>query len=54
VITLHISQAARYQFGFTGWKEYPSADVVAGQCLFLGDITCAAPRLNGYMSGITG
>lgn len=53
-ITMHLSTAPKYQFGFTGWKEETNSDNVAGQSLFLGDVTLSAPRLCFKLTGVTG
>lgn len=52
-IQLWISTLAKYQFGFTGWKEAQNTDDVAGQFLFAGNLVVPAPRLFFRMTGIT-
>lgn len=53
-IQFWISTLAKYQFGFTGWKEAQNTDDVAGQYLFAGNLLNVAPRLMGQINGITG
>jgi hypothetical protein len=52
-IQFWISTLAKYQFGFTGWKEAQNTDDVAGQYLFAGNLLNVAPRLMFQISGIT-
>ena len=44
-IYLYLSTVAKYQFGFSGWKEAQNTDDVAGQYQFGGNLVVAAPRL---------
>lgn len=44
-IYLYLSNVAKYQFGFSGWKEAQNTDDVAGQYQFGGNLVVAAPRL---------
>ena len=53
-IQFWISTLAKYQFGFTGWKEAQNTDDVAGQYLFAGNLLNVAPRLMFKLAGITG
>jgi hypothetical protein len=53
-IQFWITTYAKYQFGFTGWKEAQNTDDVAGQYLFGGNLLNIAPRLMFKLAGITG
>jgi len=53
-IQFWITTYAKYQFGFTGWKENASNDDASGQYLFGGNLLVTAPRLMGKLYGITG
>lgn len=53
-IQFWITTYAKYQFGFTGWKESANNDDVAGQYLFGGNTLNIAPRLMFKLIGITG
>jgi len=52
-IKLRVSVSPRFQFGFTGFKPAQDNTVVVGQCLFAGNITCRAVRLQRWLYGIT-
>lgn len=52
-IQFWISTLAKYQFGFTGFKEAQNTDDVAGQYLFSGNLLMPAPRLFFTLTGIT-
>lgn len=52
-IQFWISTLAKYQFGFTGFKEAQNTDDVAGQYLFSGNLLFPAPRLNFMLTGVT-
>jgi len=51
-IQFWISTLAKYQFGFTGFKEAQNTDDVAGQYLFSGNLLFPAPRLNFMLTGV--
>lgn len=51
-IKLHVAQSPKYQFGFTGFKPAQGNDMVAGQILFLGNVSVRAPRLMRHLYGI--
>ncbi len=42
---LHIASSPKFAFGFTGFKGARDDNMVAGQILFAGNLTCRAPRL---------
>jgi len=52
-IQFWITTLAKYQFGFTGWKEAQMNDDVSGQYLFAGNLLNVAPRLMGQINSIT-
>lgn len=52
-IQFWISTLAKYQFGFTGFKEAQNTDDVAGQYLFSGNLLIPAPRLFFMLTGVT-
>lgn len=47
-----ITTYAKYQFGFSGWKEAQNSDDVAGQYFFGGNLLNVAPRLMFQIKGI--
>jgi len=51
-IQFWISTLAKYQFGFTGFKDAQNTDDVAGQYLFAGNLLFPAPRLNFMSTGV--
>jgi hypothetical protein len=51
-IQFWLSTLAKYQFGFTGFKESQNTDDVAGQYLFSGNLLLPAPRLNFVLAGV--
>lgn len=53
-IQFWLSTLAKYQFGFTGWKEAQNNDDAAGQYLMGGNLLVTASRLMGKITGITG
>lgn len=53
-IQFWLSTLAKYQFGFTGWKEAQNNDDAAGQYLMAGNFLVTASRLFGKITGITG
>lgn len=50
---LYVSDSPLYGFGFTGFKRAQDSTVVAGQYLFAGNITCAGPRYQHQLTGIS-
>lgn len=49
-----VTDDEEFAFGFTGFKPAQDSNIVAGQYLFSGNVTCQAPRLQLQMYGITG
>jgi hypothetical protein len=53
-LRLWIAQAAKFAFGFTGFKGARDDNMVAGQILFAGNISCRSPRYSRVLYGFTG
>ena len=51
---MHLSNAKRFQFGWTGYKEAQNSTIVAGQLLVALNILCQFPWANRQMYGING
>lgn len=50
---LWVTDDEEFAFGFTGFKPAQDSNIVAGQYLFSGNLTCQAPRLQKQLYGIT-
>ncbi len=48
---LWVTDDEEFAFGFTGFKPAQDSNIVAGQYLFSGNITCQAPRLQKQIYG---
>ena len=51
---LYVTDDPELGFGFTGFKPAQDTLTVAGQYVFVGNVTCQAPRLNRHLYAITG
>jgi hypothetical protein len=52
-IHVHVSTAARYQFGFTGWKIRDNSTKISGQILWAGQLTVDNPSFFGTIVNFT-
>lgn len=50
-LEFYVSEARKFQFGFTGFKEGQNTADLAGQFFFAGDLACVSPRTSFKLVG---